>query len=281
MKESDKIIVDTGGPAWFDAFIRFIGGLNHKPESEQEISSKPVYPTTHPLAQADMVFNFTVLSSGAFEFFVYYFGNPDSIPPARRFIFVLVAYILIWLTMRLEYLPNLLKGVFKLIMRLLQNSLRILSQVKADDAKDKVESTKKLARIFPVEMRTADYSYHKGVAARVQILGVLAIAISCWITLYSGGPFMSPYSQIVMAYPLFAVNIARSPKSIALVYLTTIVSMIVIEVAKNRYGYNYPNLSSNWYYIMTGVLLAAACVVAVGTRMIQRPSKIRDAGEIV
>lgn len=66
-------------------------------------------------------------------------------------------------------------------------------------------------------------------AIRVQLLALAAIVLSAWFTCYSGGPFQSPFAQILLALPLMSPNIASSAKSVLSVYVTTTAVAFLFE----------------------------------------------------
>lgn len=56
-----------------------------------------------------------------------------------------------------------------------------------------------------------------GPGALVQILALVAVVMTCWFTLDSGGPFGSPYGQVLLALPLMSPIVAYRPVSIVMV----------------------------------------------------------------
>ena len=88
---------------------------------------------------------------------------------------------------------------------------------------------------------------------------------SCYFTLYSGGPFQSAYSQVLIAYPLFAANVARNNISLIAVYIVTGVNMGVFELIRsyNMFGFaEYSTQDVYWYRFVTVFLLIISGVLA-------------------
>ena len=114
-------------------------------------------------------------------------------------------------------------------------------------------------------MHARDFRYDPGVSARVHALVVVSIMASCYFTLYSGGPFQSAYSQVLIAYPLFAANVARNNISLIAVYIVTGVNMGVFELIRsyNMFGFaEYSTQDVYWYRFVTVFLLIISGVLA-------------------
>ena len=96
------------------------------------------------------------------------------------------------------------------------------------------------------------------------------------MTIYSGGPLHSPYSQVVLAYPLFSVMIARNRSSLVGVYLTTILSLVVCEIVF-QVGCPWGEVPGDWWYRVTTVLtLLVSGIVAILSMGIDRENSAEE-----
>lgn len=114
-------------------------------------------------------------------------------------------------------------------------------------------------------MHAKGFRYDRGVSARVHALVVVSIMASCYFTLYSGGPFQSAYSQVLIAYPLFAANVARNNISLTAVYIVTGANMVAFELFRsyNVLGFaKYSTQDVYWYRFVTVFLLILSGVLA-------------------
>lgn len=85
---------------------------------------------------------------------------------------------------------------------------------------------------------------------RVQLLSISAIALAGWLTVYSGGPFLSPYGQVLLALPLLSPTIARDNRSIMAVYAATAVAALAFHMLREEH-----TPAAEWYITTTyGVL---------------------------
>ena len=59
---------------------------------------------------------------------------------------------------------------------------------------------------------------------RIALISVAVITLTAWFTVYSGGPFASPFGQFLLALPLLAPNVATTGGSIFSVSLLTLIT---------------------------------------------------------
>lgn len=241
------------------AVIDLIGSV--KSETE-DLAKEPLYATMHPLVQAEFVVSFTLGTIGVYTFLIWLSSESDRIPPIWPFFGTLaIVYTIFWGSLYIELIP----AMFGCLVNWVVSKLRILFK-----KLPKIQTVSGQRRPPSIEMHSDAYRYPKGVAARVQVLGVSSIVFSCWYTLYSGGPFQSAYSQIIVAYPLFASHIARSWKSLVLVYVATITSMLFFEWLKHYLAFDDSTQGLGWYILVTVILLVASGLVACVNRALER-----------
>lgn len=177
--------------------------------------------------------------------------EPRQLPPYQYYIATLTVWTLCWWSFAFRHLPK----VFALF-RWLGDLLTVTSTGK--------RSGPRLSDIFNPEAREVGprEKYPLPDAVRVQLLAVATITLSAWLTVYSGGPFESPYSQILLALALLAPNVAYSAWSIVLAYLVTATAS-----AAFHYGFEARRApESNWYVATTGLVLLLSCWIAFVTR---------------
>lgn len=222
----------------------------------------PRYPITHPLTQANFVGVFTVLTIVIYTVALWFRREHSHIPPLGFYLFVGALFILCWGSLYLEYMP-VAYWKFKRWLRRQKNTWR-----RRPDGRPHESDSDTAITWWPpphIEMHARDFRYDPGVSARVHALVVVSIMASCYFTLYSGGPFQSAYSQVLIAYPLFAANVARNNISLTAVYIVTGVNMGVFELIRsyNMFGFaKYSTQDVYWYRFVTVFLLIISGVLA-------------------
>lgn len=210
----------------------------------------------HPVSQAGLVFTFTLGTAIPYIAVLVALGEKDRIPLKWKFAALCIIYFSVWASFRLERLPE-------------------LSENKLDQLTGDVGDANNISHWPPphAEVRSQYAKVAPGVAVRVFALVAMSIIISCWLTLYSGGPFQSAYSQIIVAYPIFSTHVARRRLSLLLVYCFTLAAMIVTEFINKIYYTAYETQSTFWYGAITTLLLLMSAIVAFRTRRIARETK--------
>lgn len=203
-----------------------------------------------PLFQAELVGGFTSVALLGYSIMLW-LNDRDRVPPWWFFLLVAITYAICWGSFYIPGITSFLKYAPKIF------SITSGVPLDADPSWHPVR----------VEVRDRDYKYPKYESARVQILALFSILFACWFTIYLGGPFQSAYSQVVLAMPLLAPNIARSHISIAAVYLATFVSALGFEFFATRATFSdVTTQSPEWYYVTTAGVLLVAAYVAIATR---------------
>lgn len=103
----------------------------------------------------------------------------------------------------------------------------------------------------------------------VQGLALTVIVMTAWYCTYSGGPFQSPYGQILLALPLLSPNIAAKSKSILSVYAVSVISALVFQFVFTSSD-SMP--TKTWYVGTTVGVLAISAYVSWVTRRRQEES---------
>lgn len=120
-----------------------------------------------------------------------------------------------------------------------------------------------------VETRAADDHFSPWDSGRVLGLALFAIAESAWLTTYSGGPFESPYSQVLIGFALLAPCVAYHSLSIVGTYVTVIVASVVVHWTMK----SAVPPESAWYIWTTLFVLGFSALVAVITNEALRAEK--------
>ena len=249
------------------------------------------YRTIHPLTQANFVVGFTIFTMGTYSMALYLFDQRKFLPPNIFYWSFIAMLALLWGSLYIEYFPVLTKrlaNIFNIIVNyLVQKAISTVSRRSEDKTLAKEEKKtvvteeedeeKKGSNLevtaqpdednwrAPAIEELADTStYDPGVVIRVYLLVATTSFWSCLFSMYSGGPFQSAYSQIIIAYPLFATGFARRWWSLIAVYLMTIVFAGIFELTR-LFGYfrSYPTQSSGWYAAVTAILLLISLLVAL------------------
>lgn len=248
-------------------------------------TGEPKRATMHPITQGEFVGTFTFLALGGYSVILLRNGQREFLPPAWPFYTIgCTTYILCWILLYLEGFPTFFRKSTRRLKRTLQQILIGIKTFIFHDVVEEndVDSSAPIPRWRPpiVEMHSSSFRYPRVLTARVQVLGMLSIFLSCWFTLYSGGPFRSAYSQIIIAYPLFAPNVARSWKSIAAVYAATGASMVLFEIIEQVFMPHQQTQSVSWYYVVTLILLCLSGAVAALNRRYDHARRERDAAYV-
>jgi membrane protein len=236
----------------YDKIISIVGSVYSEEDPGIDKDDAIWHPVVHPVTQVGLVFTFTVVTSTLYVFFLYVTRERNRIPSEWQFYVLVVTYLLTWASFRLERLPQLAGSKFSVVTG---------------------NGTESNASQWPPPTVELHSQYHKvkiGVAVRVFAMVVASIAISCWFAIYSGGPFQSAYSQIIVAYPLFATNIARNKYSLIAVYALTFSLMLVYEEIKWWHYSLYETQSTSWYIGIMIFLLIGSAAVAANSRGIAR-----------
>lgn len=248
-KHTNKIVSHA-----YNKFISIIGSV-HLGEDPGKYKEDAVWRlVVHPVTQVGLVFTFTLFTSASYVILLWVANDKSRIPSDWQFYVFVMVYIIVWRSFYIEH--DLEKA---------GSRLGVISG-------NGLENRQGLSRWPPpeVERRSQYHTVKTGVAIRVFAMVAASIIISCWLTLYSGGPFQSAYSQVIVAYPLFATNIARNRLSLMSVYMFTACSMGAAEAVKYFRYDSYGTQSTSWYIGVTLILLVASAIVADHSRRIAR-----------
>lgn len=227
----------------------FFGSVKPKEDKHKG----PKYPTTHPLTQANFVAIFTILTIGSYSLILGMFDQYTYVPPASFYFWLGAIFLLLWGSLYIEALPLLVTTLKKSPSRRNTATADVSSAgVGADDW-----------RAPSIEEHPDKFNYDTGVVVRVYLLVASSIFFSCLFSMYSGGPFQSAYAQIIVAYPLFATGFARRWWSLVAIYLMTAVVAAGFQAVKSFGYFPYPTQSIEWYFAVTGILLAISLAVSL------------------
>jgi len=240
-----------------DAIVAVIGSIF----SEEDKGKGLKYPTTHPLTQADLVGWYTIGTILSYSAFLLIVGDKYHMPPIKFYVIWIALYLLFWGSMYVEYIP--------VAFNKWNSGIDEFSRTINGKESRKRYPIKKW-RPPRIEQHTNEFHYPKGVAIRVFLLVTTSIIFSCWFTLYSGGPFQSAYSQVIIAYPLFATNVARNPKSLLAVYFGAIFWMVMFETIKHYYVVGHTTQNFWWYIIVSVIVIAMSGLIAAANRKYER-----------
>lgn len=226
-------------------------------DSESEtVSSLP------PRMQANFLcafsLGYTLTYSGAT-----YFADRENLPGWPYFVTLLVVYLVFWAPFYLQSLFALPQVARRLMDRLGD----LLSQTSLPTA---IPPTDQGTLLAPKQAsRPAESRWPLSESIRVQCLAMSVIVMTAWYCTYSGGPFQSPYGQILLALPLLSPNIAAKSSSIAGVYVASALSAILFQFAFSSSS-TPPTMS--WYVLTTLGILAISAYVSWITRRRQEQS---------
>ena len=233
-----------------DAIVSVIGSVYSEDDPGKDKPDAIWLSVVHPVTQAGFVFLFTAVTTTLYVVSLWSANERNRIPADWKFYALLLSYVVIWLSFHLErfsYLADRRLGI-------------------ASGREIRVQTDSLQWPPPDIEIHSQYYKVKTGVAIRVFLLVASSIVIACWLTLYSGGPFQSAYSQVIIAYPLFATNIARNRESLAAVYIFTFCAMAVAEVIKFKHFSSYATQGILWYGGVAMLLLFASWLVAYDNR---------------
>lgn len=237
----------------------FFGSVRPKADNHEG----PRYPTTHPLTQANFVVGFTSSTISLYTVTLYVCSQNNFIPPLRFYVALITVYFVLWGSLYIERFPALTAAFI--------NNVRRRPHTKIDVTKERVVDSATPSgldandwRAPSIEEHTDPFRYDKGVVWRVYALVVASVFFSCLFAMYSGGPFQSAYSQIIVAYPLFATGFARRWWSLVSIYAVTALFAGAFQVSKSFFGFfSYSTQTTGWYVVVTIILLCSSLFVAL------------------
>lgn len=179
-----------------------------------------------PRTQANFVAGFTATYAIVYGALAYELDRP-SCPPWYYWVVFVVVYFVFFATFYIRPLDAL----FSWVARGLDSLSVILNEnASPGDSPTMEDAAPPSPGGFPLED-----------AFRVQALSASVIALTGWFTVYSGGPFESPYGQVLLALPLMSSLIAYDPRSVLTVYGVTFFVSVICHL--NRIDYKP---SENW-----------------------------------
>jgi hypothetical protein len=169
-----------------------------------------------PRIQANFVANF------AWGFAVVYGGlafaiHREAFPPWPYWVALVAVYVVFYLSFYIGPLNTAFAWVFRKLYAI--SDLLSDSSQGEEPAETGPEPSGQTASMEEVPPSPAGFPLQD--AFRVQVLSIAAIAFTGWFTVYSGGPFVSPYGQVLLALPLLSSTIAYDVRSITAVYAMT------------------------------------------------------------
>lgn len=226
------------------------------PESLEEPKRAPnrtVFRLTPP-QQANLIGFFSLFASALF-IGAAAIWDEDLLPPLSFYIYSVVVYVLFWWSFLLNYVNlDTIKTAYR-------TAVDIVTQTREEHDAGQPSG---LARIFAPRKveRPAAAEFPRHDVVRILALAAGIIVQAAWLTIYSGGPFASPYSQILLAMALLAPSVAWRPGSIVAAYgLTALISLGFHWAFDSR-----PEPSANWYVATTMMVLLLSGWIAAVTR---------------
>lgn len=125
-----------------------------------------------------------------------------------------------------------------------------------------------------VTTRATGSSWPFDQALLVQGFAFAVVAMTAWYTTYTGGPFSSPFGQVLLALPLLSPNVANNWQSILAVYITSVTAAVLAGTA----ALQVDPPGRGFYWGTTLGVLALSGFVAVTTRwrLEQTEALLRD-----
>jgi hypothetical protein len=211
-----------------------------------------------PRMQANFLAAFSLAYTGLYSCALYVFDR-RGLPGWPYFVILLVIYTFLWgpfYFSKLATLPVIAARVASRLGDLLsQTSVPAQIAIPPSD-QGTLLSPKQSER--PVSSR---WPLRESIL--VQLLASSIIVMTAWYCTYSGGPFQSPYGQILLALPLLSPNIAAKSNSILGVYAASAASALLFQFAFTPSA-STPSMS--WYVWTTVGVLAVSAYVSWVTR---------------
>jgi hypothetical protein len=229
------------------------GGNGDDNRSDSGPNQEPVRTVYRlkPAQQANLVGFFSLFAA------LVYIGagfkwNRGILPHRSFYIYSVVIYALFWWSFIFNYVKK--------------DSLRNFGRSLVNQITQTRSEAESFRRVFAPEgvQQPAGDTFAAMDVTRIFLLAFGVILQAAWLTIYSGGPFESPYSQILIAMALLAPCVAVRAGSIGAAYIVTAATSVAVHfVCKDSLGIKP---ESSWYLATTMLVLLLSGWIAFVTR---------------
>lgn len=216
-------------------------------------------PRLPPHVQANIIGGFTGTAAVAW-FICTWTMAPESRPSLSFATVWIVLYVILWGSFRIPGLRHAWDWLWKAFAPVRSFIAKKISGAAKQIVWTSLAEPSHDDGFVEVVMMRRDQRFDPSQAVRVQLLAAASIMTTAWITHSSGGPFASPYGQLLFALPVFAPIVASNVSSLVVVYLVTFGSAIFIEFGTGNHG---PSPGGQWPVVTVSLVLVTSLTVAV------------------